>query len=85
MRGYYPDVPVRFDGHERAWCERHFFGAYQFLGVQIVAALCVAALSMMGTWVILTVIDHAIGLRVAQQLEDLGLDPSQHNERASSS
>jgi Amt family ammonium transporter len=59
-----------------------FFGDAYLLAVQIVAALCVAGFSMLGTWLILTVIDRVVGLRVSQQQEELGLDLSQHNERA---
>ena len=58
------------------------FGGFQLLGAQIVAALAVAVFSMLGTWLILTVIDRAVGLRVSQQEEEIGLDLSQHNERA---
>ncbi|HKN86106.1 MAG TPA: ammonia channel protein, partial [Nitrospiraceae bacterium] len=58
------------------------FGGFQLLGAQIVAALAVAAFSMLGTWLILTGIDRAVGLRVSQQEEEIGLDLSQHNERA---
>jgi Amt family ammonium transporter len=58
------------------------FGSFQLLGVQLVAALSVTAFSMFGTWVILTIIDGAVGLRVSQQEEEIGLDLSQHNERA---
>ena len=57
-------------------------GGFHLLGAQVVAALAVATFSMLGTWLILTVIDRAVGLRVTQQEEEIGLDLSQHNERA---
>jgi ammonium transporter, Amt family len=58
------------------------FGDYHLLGIQFVAGTCVAVFSMLGTWLILTIIDRIVGLRVSQQQEELGLDLSQHNERA---
>jgi ammonium transporter, Amt family len=58
------------------------FGGFQLLGAQVVAASAVATFSMLGTWLILTVIDRVVGLRVSQQEEEIGLDLSQHNERA---
>jgi Amt family ammonium transporter len=57
------------------------YGGYRLLGVQIVAGLAVAVFSMLGTWLILTMIDRIVGLRVSQHEEELGLDLSQHNER----
>jgi Amt family ammonium transporter len=59
-----------------------FFGDYRLLGVQVVAVLAVAVFSMFGTWLILTILDRVVGLRVSQHEEELGLDLSQHNERA---
>ena len=59
-----------------------FFGDHHLLGVQILAMLSVMAFSVVGTWLLLTCIDHLLGLRVSQQEEELGLDLSQHNERA---
>jgi len=35
-----------------------------------------------GTYVILKLVDVIVGLRVASEDEELGLDLSQHNERA---
>jgi Amt family ammonium transporter len=35
-----------------------------------------------GTWVILKVVDAALGLRVSSEEEQVGLDLSQHNEQA---
>jgi Amt family ammonium transporter len=58
------------------------FGAYRLLGIQIVAGLSVAIFSMVGTWLILMLVDRCLGLRVSQHEEELGLDLSQHNERA---
>lgn len=58
------------------------FGGTSLLGIQFVVILVVAAFSMLGTWCLLNVIDHFIGLRISQRDEEVGLDLSQHNERA---
>jgi len=47
---------------------------------QVVAAACTWGLAIVGTFVILKVVDFAIGLRVSQQQEIQGLDLSQHGE-----
>ena len=41
-----------------------------------------AALASIGTFFILKVVDATIGMRVDQEEESLGLDLSQHGERA---
>ncbi len=56
-------------------------GPGQFLN-QLIAVLFTAALSGSATFVILKVVDRVIGLRVDQEDESLGLDLSQHGERA---
>jgi Amt family ammonium transporter len=38
--------------------------------------------SVVGTYLILKVVDRILGLRVSSEEEALGLDLSQHNERA---
>ena len=40
------------------------------------------ALSFVGTTAILKIIDNTIGLRVKEHEEDIGLDLSQHAEKA---
>ncbi|MGA1368454.1 MAG: ammonium transporter [Blastocatellia bacterium] len=47
---------------------------------QLIAALIAIALGMIASWVILKVIDLAIGVRVSGEHETLGLDVSQHGE-----
>jgi Amt family ammonium transporter len=37
---------------------------------------------MIGTWIILKIIDAILGLRVTQDEEQEGLDVSQHGEKA---
>ena len=59
-----------------------FFGNPGLFGVQMLAALTVAAFSCVGTFAILKVVQRAVGLRVSPEEESIGLDISQHNERA---
>src|SRR5438445_8407726 len=47
-----------------------------------VAVLAAWALAFIGTFVILKIVDWTMGLRVADEDEQLGLDLSQHEERA---
>jgi ammonium transporter, Amt family len=53
-----------------------------FLAVQALTVVVVGLFSAGGTWVILKVVDRAVGLRVTPEEERMGLDLSQHNERA---
>jgi len=58
-----------------------FFGnAGQFV-IQAVLAISTLAFVVVGTFIILKVVDMTIGLRVSSEDESLGLDLSQHNER----
>jgi Amt family ammonium transporter len=59
-----------------------FFGNPAQLGVQLVSVVATIALAMVGTFVILSVVKAVMGLRVALDEERMGLDLSQHNERA---
>jgi Amt family ammonium transporter len=59
-----------------------FFGNPAFFGVQVLTVLAVALFSLLGTYVILRLVDRLVGLRVSSEEEALGLDLSQHNERA---
>ena len=58
------------------------FGNPMFFGVQALTVLVVAGFSALGTLVILYVVKHLTGLRVTAEEESLGLDLSQHDERA---
>ena len=49
---------------------------------QLKAVLFTAALSGAATWIILKLVDAVIVLRVDPEDESLGLDLSQHGERA---
>jgi Amt family ammonium transporter len=53
-----------------------------FFGVQMLAALAVALFAGIGTYLILKVVDRLVGLRISPEEERMGLDLSQHNERA---
>ena len=53
-----------------------------FFAVQALTVAVVGVFSAAGTWVILKVVDRAVGLRVTAEEERMGLDLSQHNERA---
>ena len=53
-----------------------------FFGVQALTVVVVGLFSAAGTWVILKAVDRIVGLRVPPEEERMGLDLSQHNERA---
>ncbi|TAJ23468.1 MAG: ammonium transporter [Nitrospirae bacterium] len=59
-----------------------FFGNPTFFGIQVLTVLAVALFSLVGTYCILKLVDRLVGLRVSSEEEALGLDLSQHNERA---
>ena len=56
-------------------------GSHQFIN-QFIGVLFTATLAAAGTFVIVKIVDAAIGLRVDQEDESAGLDLSQHGERA---
>jgi len=58
------------------------YGNAAQLGIQAVMVVAVATFSVVGTWLILKVVDASVGLRVSPEDESTGLDLSQHNERA---
>jgi ammonium transporter, Amt family len=57
-------------------------GNTAFFAVQALTVVVVGVFSAAGTWVILKVVDRVVGLRVLPEEERMGLDLSQHNERA---
>ncbi len=59
-----------------------FLGHPAQFGVQALTVLAVGVFSLLGTYLILKLVDRLIGLRVPAEEEALGLDLSQHNERA---
>ena len=52
------------------------------IGIQVIGVLSAVALSFVGTFIILKIIDKVMGLRVKEAEEDIGLDISGHAERA---
>jgi len=59
-----------------------FFGNAGQFGIQVVLAISTLAFVVVGTFIILKIVDMTIGLRVSSDDEIVGLDLSQHNERA---
>ncbi|HEX6950380.1 MAG TPA: ammonium transporter [Nitrospira sp.] len=57
-------------------------GNAAFFAVQALMVVVVGVFSAAGTWVILKAVDRLVGLRVLPEEERMGLDLSQHNERA---
>lgn len=58
------------------------FGNAVFFGAQVLTVIVVGLFSAVGTFVILKVVDRVVGLRILPEEERMGLDLSQHNERA---
>jgi Amt family ammonium transporter len=56
-------------------------GGAQFLR-QLVAVLFTVAFSALATWILLRLVDAKLGLRIHEDDESLGLDLSQHGEKA---
>ena len=59
-----------------------FFGNFELLKDQAVLAVATLVFAVVGTYIILKVVDLLVGLRVTPEEESIGLDLSQHNERA---
>jgi len=59
-----------------------FFGNPGQLWIQFVAVAATLILAVVGTYIILSIVKAVMGLRVADDEERIGLDLSQHNERA---
>ncbi len=59
-----------------------FFGHAAQFGIQAGLAVVTLIFSAVGTYIILKCVDMTIGLRVSSEDETLGLDLSQHDERA---
>ncbi len=59
-----------------------FFGHAAQFGIQAGLAVVTLIFSVVGTYIILKCVDRTIGLRVSSEDETLGLDLSQHDERA---
>jgi len=59
-----------------------FFGNASQFAIQAGLAIVTLIFSVVGTYIILKIVDMTIGLRVSSEDETLGLDLSQHDERA---
>jgi ammonium transporter, Amt family len=59
-----------------------FFGNHGQLWIQFIAVLSSWALAFFGTIILLKIVDWTMGLRVSDEDEQIGLDLSQHEERA---
>jgi ammonium transporter, Amt family len=59
-----------------------FFGNPGQLWIQFISVVATLVLAMVGTYIILSIVKAVMGLRVADDEERMGLDLSQHNERA---
>jgi len=59
-----------------------FFGNPGQLWTQLIAVVSTLILAIVGTFIILSIVKAVMGLRVADDEERIGLDLSQHNERA---
>jgi Amt family ammonium transporter len=59
-----------------------FFGNPGQLWVQLVSIVATWMLALIGTYVLLSIVKGLMGLRISDEEERMGLDLSQHNERA---
>lgn len=59
-----------------------FFGNPSQLWIQFIAVLATWVFAIVGTFVILSILKAVMGLRISVDEERMGLDLSQHNERA---
>ena len=58
------------------------FGNPDQLWIQSVGIAVAAAMGFGGTWIIMQILKHLIGIRVSAEVEDIGLDISEHAESA---
>ena len=59
-----------------------FFGNPGQLWIQVISVVATWVLAVVGTYILLSIVKAIMGLRVADEEERMGLDLSQHNERA---
>ncbi len=59
-----------------------FFGNPEQLWIQIVSVAATWVLAVVGTYILLSLVKAIMGLRVGDEEERMGLDLTQHNERA---
>ncbi|MFB5625426.1 MAG: ammonium transporter [Nitrosopumilus sp.] len=58
------------------------YGNPDQLWIQAVGVAVAAAIGFGGTWILMQLIKHLIGIRVSPEVEDIGLDISEHAESA---
>jgi len=58
------------------------FGNPRQLGVQAIAVIASVAFSFIGSAILLKITDALVGIRVSTEAEQIGLDLSEHEERA---
>ena len=76
--GLFADLSVNGIGADGLF----FGGGLDLMGKQIVAVAVAAAFAGVGSFILLKIVDLVVGLRVPEDEEVLGLDPSQHGELA---
>jgi Amt family ammonium transporter len=59
-----------------------FFGGFGFFGIQALTVAVTMVFTLVGTLIILKIVDAVVGLRLDAEEEQRGLDLSQHEERA---
>jgi Amt family ammonium transporter len=57
-------------------------GEVGFFLKQVVGVIAILAFSYAATWLVATIVDRTVGLRVSERDEIEGLDITQHEERA---
>jgi Amt family ammonium transporter len=59
-----------------------FFGNPKQLAIQLLATAVTVVYALVVTWILYKVVDVLIGVRVSEKEESMGLDLTEHNERA---
>jgi len=59
-----------------------FFGNPKQLIIQLIAVAATIVYTFIGTWILFKLVDVFVGVRVGEKDEAMGLDLTQHNERA---
>ncbi len=75
--GLFASVAVNPDGADGL-----LFGNVRQFGVQVIGLVATWIFALVGSWLLLKLVDTVVGLRVDEDDEVLGLDLSQHNESA---
>jgi Amt family ammonium transporter len=59
-----------------------FAGNPRQLGIQLIATVVTIVYAFLATYILYTIVDKTMGVRIARKEEAMGLDLTQHNERA---